>query len=252
MHDSSSSDHWPSRRATRRALRFGVPLTVLLGAAFAWASVTLKTWNDGDTLTAADLNGNFAALNAAVPKSVYRVWGRTACGGSDVVIHTGFLAAWGGGTGQPNGGPMCLDEMLALTSWSAHNAALVSRASVVDAGLSDASGHRAQFLQSGNLACAVCKGSSYVQWGRTTCGAGDSIIYQGHIAALSYNGGNGADYSAGPVCVDDADSGLTWADWGSNGTLTRAAGASPDGGVEGGPVSSQYLEARDGPCVVCQ
>jgi hypothetical protein len=32
--------------------------------AVTWAAAQLKTWNDGDTLTAADLNGNFAALAA--------------------------------------------------------------------------------------------------------------------------------------------------------------------------------------------
>jgi hypothetical protein len=90
MRYSVSSDGWPSRRATRLALFFGVPIAVLLGAGAAgWAGVTLKTWNDGDTLTAADLNSNFAALSAALPKSMYQVYGRTACGGSDVAVHTG-------------------------------------------------------------------------------------------------------------------------------------------------------------------
>jgi hypothetical protein len=52
-------------RAARLALLISVPLAVLGGVhAVTWAAATLKTWNTGDTLTAADLNANFAALAA--------------------------------------------------------------------------------------------------------------------------------------------------------------------------------------------
>lgn len=67
---SNSSDHQSGRHSSKRMVRWaalflGVPLAVLGGVhAVSWAAATLKTWNDGDTLTAADLNGNFAALAA--------------------------------------------------------------------------------------------------------------------------------------------------------------------------------------------
>jgi hypothetical protein len=222
---------------------FGGPVAVLLGAAaIAWAGVTLKTWNDGDTLTAADLNANFAALNAALPKSsVYSVWGRTTCGGSDVVLHTGYLTGWGGGQGAMGGGPMCLDDTLAASSWLATGWATASRAVSVG----NTASHRSEVLVFGSITCAVCKGSSYVLWGRTTCGAGDSAVYQGHIGGLSYNSSFGAQYTSGPVCIDDGASGVGWNDWTWNGTLWRAAGAN-------GSTTGQYLDAADAPCVVCR
>ena len=48
-------------RVRRWALRLGVP-ALILGAASAAVAGTLKSWNAGDVLTAADLNANFAAL----------------------------------------------------------------------------------------------------------------------------------------------------------------------------------------------
>ena len=51
--------------ARRIALFVGVPLAVLGGVrAVTWAASALKTWNTGDTLTATDLNNNFATLAA--------------------------------------------------------------------------------------------------------------------------------------------------------------------------------------------
>jgi hypothetical protein len=56
-----------SRRAKRIVAIASVALPLLLGAgALALASVP-PTFNDGDTLTAADLNSNFAALDQARP-----------------------------------------------------------------------------------------------------------------------------------------------------------------------------------------
>jgi hypothetical protein len=49
-------------RVKKWGLRLGIPLGVLLGGgAIAWAA-GLHTWNNGDTLNASDLNGNFAQL----------------------------------------------------------------------------------------------------------------------------------------------------------------------------------------------
>ena len=54
-----------STRAKRLAAALAIPLLVLGGGAVAYASVP-HTWNDGDTLTAADLNTNFADLDTRV------------------------------------------------------------------------------------------------------------------------------------------------------------------------------------------
>ena len=51
-------------RAKRWALRVGIPAGLIAGAgAIAFAAVP-KTWNSGDVLTAADLNGNFTNLDS--------------------------------------------------------------------------------------------------------------------------------------------------------------------------------------------
>jgi hypothetical protein len=53
-------------RAKRLLLRVALPVAILLGGgALAYANVP-KTWAPGETLTAADLNGNFSALDARV------------------------------------------------------------------------------------------------------------------------------------------------------------------------------------------
>jgi len=58
----------PSWSLTRLGLLIGTPLVVALGvSAISQAEVTLpKTWTAGETLTAADLNNNLAALNRAM------------------------------------------------------------------------------------------------------------------------------------------------------------------------------------------
>jgi hypothetical protein len=57
----------PSRRFTRIGLMIGVPLAIIGGAqAAGFAAAAIKTWVDGETLTAADLNANFAALQTAI------------------------------------------------------------------------------------------------------------------------------------------------------------------------------------------
>jgi hypothetical protein len=229
----------PSKRATRLALSIGVPVALMIGAqAVSWAATTLKTWNDGDTLTAADLNANFAALRV---KSIYQVWGRTTCGTADSVIHTGFVGAFGANQGAMGGEAMCLDDTLANGSWVPWAGALLSRAR---SGTMTA-GDRSEYMSSGDMKCAVCKGSSYTLWGRTKCDVGDTVLYAGHIGHFNYNTTSGGGNNAGPFCIDDAVQGVTWVSWGGNSMLARASGANAAS-------YSQFLEARDGTCVVCQ
>jgi hypothetical protein len=58
---------WLTRRLLRGALVVSVPLAVI-GATrvVGGTAAQLKQWKDGDTLTAADINGNFAALSAQI------------------------------------------------------------------------------------------------------------------------------------------------------------------------------------------
>ncbi len=172
-------------------------------------------------------------------KSIYQVWGRTTCGAGDSAIHTGFAAAFGGSQGALGGDAMCLDDSLAPNSWFGWNAALVSRAHS-----NGVAGSRSEYMSTGDLKCAVCKGFSYVLWGRTTCGTGDTALYTGSIAHFNSDSSNGGSANAGPFCVDDTAA-VTWVNWQGNSILTRAAGAN-------GNNYSQYLEASSGPCVVCQ
>jgi hypothetical protein len=71
MQTTSTHGHAQAQRRLQRwvrriALIIGVPLAVLGGVrAVSWAALTLKSWTTGETLTAADINGNFAMLAAA-------------------------------------------------------------------------------------------------------------------------------------------------------------------------------------------
>jgi hypothetical protein len=57
--------HRLSHRLTRAALVVTIPLALLGGVrAVGWTAAQLKVWADGDTLKAADINGNFMALSA--------------------------------------------------------------------------------------------------------------------------------------------------------------------------------------------
>jgi hypothetical protein len=77
-----------SHRMTRFALLVMVPLAVVGGVrAVTWGAATLKTWADGDTLTAADLNGNFAALAAQqTPTAVLTNFNAAVAAGGSVSL----------------------------------------------------------------------------------------------------------------------------------------------------------------------
>jgi hypothetical protein len=53
-------------RVKRWGIRLGIPIFMLSVAALAYAAPTWKVWNTGDTLQAADLNGNFSILQGQV------------------------------------------------------------------------------------------------------------------------------------------------------------------------------------------
>src|ERR1043165_5132543 len=73
---------FPSRSLTRIGLLVGGPLSLCASVRVAaWAAAQLKTWTDGETLTAADLNANFAGLQADI----------TAVQQTTVSVHGGTL-----------------------------------------------------------------------------------------------------------------------------------------------------------------
>jgi hypothetical protein len=57
-----SNTRFPSIAFTRLALIVTVPVAVLIGSRSISEALTLKTWTTGDTLTAAELNANFQAI----------------------------------------------------------------------------------------------------------------------------------------------------------------------------------------------
>jgi hypothetical protein len=62
-----SDSHGLLGAQARRWLWMTVPIAVFFGpSAVAWAQALLKTWAPGETLTAEDLNANFAALQRAI------------------------------------------------------------------------------------------------------------------------------------------------------------------------------------------
>ncbi|HUB10079.1 MAG TPA: hypothetical protein VMB50_23955 [Myxococcales bacterium] len=187
------------------------------------------------------LQGAGSAASPLTIKGTYEVWGRTACGGSDPTIQSGYLAGYGGSQGAMGGMPMCLSGNLAPTNWILWASSLVSRST----SSTGTAGNRSEYLSSGNLDCSVCSGYGYTLWGTTTCGPGDTAIYSGHVGALNYQATNGGYAEAGPVCIDDGNGG-TWTNWGGNAIVARGAGSN-------GSNWSQYLEAPGvATCVVCQ
>jgi len=75
----------PSVSATRLALIIGVPLAVVFAHhASAWATVAIKTWIAGDTLTATDLNASFTSIKNALASE--RVSSAIITGGTGNVV----------------------------------------------------------------------------------------------------------------------------------------------------------------------
>jgi hypothetical protein len=66
----SNREKWPSVSFTRLGLLVGTPLVLLLGAgSLSWA-LDLKQWSVGDTMTATDLNSNFASVNTELARAL--------------------------------------------------------------------------------------------------------------------------------------------------------------------------------------
>ncbi len=197
----------------------------------------------GGGLTGAGTAASPIALDPAVAalrsKFTYSVWGRNTCPAGDTLVHDGYAGAFGGDQGAMGGGIMCLDSLMQATSWINWTGALLSRARST----TQTTGNRAEYMSSGNAVCAVCKGLSYTLWGRTTCGSGDTAVYTGHIAHFNYNATSGGYANAGPFCMDDG-AGVTFTNWSGHSIIARASA--------NGSSWSQYLEGKDGVCVVCR
>jgi len=93
--ETSESRSGNNRLVRRVALWIGVPLAVVGGVqAATWAADSLKTWDTGNTLTAADLNGNFATLLAAqAPAQVVASFNAGVAAGGSVTLGAISAAA---------------------------------------------------------------------------------------------------------------------------------------------------------------
>jgi hypothetical protein len=93
--DQRPKRSWLARRLGRGVLVASIPLAVVGGVrTVGWTAGQLKQWNDGDTLKAADINGNFAALSAQIAALTAPLrW-------TKLPLVTGW-AAYGDGYGDP-------------------------------------------------------------------------------------------------------------------------------------------------------
>jgi len=74
---------------SRLSILIAVFLAVIVGErAVLWAAAQLKSWRDGETLTAADLNANFAALNAALRPESFPGGSPATAGASCAALKT--------------------------------------------------------------------------------------------------------------------------------------------------------------------
>ena len=87
---------------TRRfsGLLVTMPLAVVLGAQTVSWALSLKSWTPGETLTAADLNGNFAKIDAELSKPRTILCSKTynTTSASQPSMSTKFAASDCGGT----------------------------------------------------------------------------------------------------------------------------------------------------------
>ena len=87
----TDQERFPSQRLTRLGVLVGAPIAFVLAAkSVAWA-VALKSWNSGDTLTAADLNANFEAANAELVRIAPFTAQDTQLGSSQTISATSFV-----------------------------------------------------------------------------------------------------------------------------------------------------------------
>jgi hypothetical protein len=105
-------------------------------------------------------------------------------------------------------------------------------------------------MSKGDMVCAVCKGTAYTLWGRTSCASGDTVVYTGLAGHFASNGGsaNGGGTAAGTFCIDNASAaaaGVQFTDWGDQDLIMRGAGAGTGGWM-------QFQDAANLPCVVCR
>ncbi len=175
---------------------------------------------------------------AGDPKATFGVWGRTTCPTGAAKLwqgHTAAIIATGGGTSDT----ICLDTSVAPTSaWTTWNGAMTWRAKA------GSPGQRGEYINGANsVTCAVCRGTSYVHWGGTTCPAGDTKAYDGYMGGIHGSWGGGWQ-AGGPVCFDkDMTPGGSWVKWDSS-MVVRSIGSSGGNRV-------QYQNANSMLCAVC-
>ena len=112
MRNDRSERRIPSVVSTRLGLVVAVPLALVFGVNLARALSLPKTWNSGDTLTAVDLNANFAAIKSAlaterVASAVVSVGGNSP-GTATATCSTGNMVLGGGCIFDANDDNCCI------------------------------------------------------------------------------------------------------------------------------------------------
>jgi len=96
MHNEKEDSSKTSRLRARLSLLLVIPLALVLGErALSWAAAQLKTFADGDVLTAADLNAQLAALNAATRPDAQPGGSPATAGQSCAALKTAGVALSG-------------------------------------------------------------------------------------------------------------------------------------------------------------
>jgi hypothetical protein len=137
-------------RMKKWGLSIGIPIALLIGGgAVAYAS-GLVTWSDGQTLHAADLNGNFAYLQSEIATLQSSVSTLQASSGVHVSTNCTYLTAVGGNAANSYSACVCGANEVAISGggyvegsarWIQGNSA---NGAEWDVACADAAGNRVQ------------------------------------------------------------------------------------------------------------
>ncbi len=170
------------------------------------------------------------------PRATYTVWNSQSCAPGHTVLYKGITSGLVGTGGAS--APFCLHEDYTSGGWVAWDGGMLWRANA------GAAGQRGQYANgAAQFQCAVCQGTTYVQWGGTGCASGYTSLYNGFLGAVGGGWGNGWS-PGGPICLHASDpANVSWVLWDST-MLVRASGVSGNNRVT-------YQNQNDVRCHVC-